>query len=152
MVCTAVESFYHDPVPIDDMPEAFGALVRFSEGGADDSTGVSNDSSPADALSMDYHCDAPYIAAAFQQAYGIDLTCEKVHWWRFRALLRGLPEDTRYASILTVRSKDTSRMEGDELVYWEALKDLYALPDALQGGGGRPETLQDHEDAFLARF
>ena len=43
---------------------------------------------------LDYRCDADYIVGAFQQAYGIDLTADKVHWWRFKALLHALPPET----------------------------------------------------------
>lgn len=49
--------------------------------------------------------------AAFQQAYGIDLTREKVHWFRFRALFAALPEDTLIAKIMSWRTMDLSEYE-----------------------------------------
>ena len=48
-------------------------------------------SRPDTGPAFDYRCDAPYIVAAFQQAYGIDLTTAKLHWFRFRALFAALP-------------------------------------------------------------
>ena len=43
--------------------------------------------------------------SSFQQAYGIDLTDPglSMHWHRFLALLRGLPEDTALARVMGFR-------------------------------------------------
>ena len=64
------------------------------------------DSTPASPPAFDYQCDAGYIVAAFQQAYGIDLTRERVHWFRFRALFAALPEETLMAKIMSWRTMD----------------------------------------------
>lgn len=49
--------------------------------------------------------DGDYIVAAFQQAYGIDLTAPdcSMHWHRFLALLRGLPQETKLSEIIGYR-------------------------------------------------
>lgn len=47
--------------------------------------------------------DGELIVAAFQQAYGIDLTAEDMHWHRFKALLAGIPDDTRLAQVMGIR-------------------------------------------------
>lgn len=54
---------------------------------------------------MDYAQDADLIRAAFQQAYGIDLYMEKMHWFRFSCLLACIPEGTRYSDVLGIRSR-----------------------------------------------
>ena len=54
---------------------------------------------------MDYAQDADLIRAAFQQAYGIDLYTDKLHWLRFSCLLSCLPEGTRYSDVLSIRSR-----------------------------------------------
>jgi hypothetical protein len=54
---------------------------------------------------MDYAQDADLIRAAFQQAYGIDLYKDKLHWFRFSCLLSCLPEGTRYSDVLGIRSR-----------------------------------------------
>lgn len=54
---------------------------------------------------MDYAQDADLIRAAFQQAYGIDLYREKMHWFRFSCLLACIPEGTRYSDVLGIRSR-----------------------------------------------
>lgn len=47
--------------------------------------------------------DGDYIVAAFQQAYGIDLTTCDMHWHRFKALLVGLPENTILSKAMGYR-------------------------------------------------
>lgn len=54
---------------------------------------------------MDYTQDADMIRAAFQQAYGIDLYRDKLHWFRFSCLLSCLPENTRYSDVLSIRAR-----------------------------------------------
>lgn len=51
--------------------------------------------------------DAPYIYAAFRQAYGIDLFKEqgKLQWWEFMALLSAIPSDTRLCDIIDIRTR-----------------------------------------------
>lgn len=56
---------------------------------------------------FDYIQDASLIYAAFRQTYGIDLAEElgKLHWWKFKALFEGLPDNTRFSEIVSIRSK-----------------------------------------------
>ena len=58
--------------------------------------------------SFDFLQDGEYIYAAFMQAYGVDLVAEqgKLHWWKFNALLKGLPSNTRFMEIVDIRTKE----------------------------------------------
>lgn len=149
----ALRRFYRDPVPLHDAPEAFAALERFYLAGFPPvaESARKGSESGSDEVCFDYAFDAPFIVAAFQQAYHIDLTSARLHWFRFLALFHGLPETTKFSRILEIRQKDTSRMTGEELEVWEELKDLYALPAELKGGR-RIVTVQEHDEAFLERF
>lgn len=109
-------------------------------------------SGPDTGPAFDYRCDAPYIVAAFQQAYGIDLTREKLHWFRFRALFAALPEDTLMAKIMGWRSADLADYEGSMREHYAALKERFALPASLRGGAAVAQTVAEHDAAFLARF
>lgn len=109
-------------------------------------------SRPDTGPAFDYRCDAPYIVAAFQQAYGIDLTTEKMHWFRFRALFAALPEDTLMAKIMGWRSDDLADYEGSMREHYAALKERFALPASLRGGAAVAQTVAEHDAAFLARF
>lgn len=149
----AAERFFAEPVSDPQLPDAFASLMRFFRGCADDAPGGEPPEADAGAgeITLDYHCDAAYVLGAFQQAYGIDLTTDKVHWWRFKALLHALPPETPLGKIVEIRGKDTSGMDRANRDYYETLKERFALPDGLKGVK-RNETLQEHEDAFLDRF
>ena len=54
---------------------------------------------------MDFVQDADLIRAAFEQAYGIDLTKDRIHWLRFVYLLAGLPDNTRLSEVISIRSR-----------------------------------------------
>ena len=41
-------------------------------------------------IDMDFNEDMDYIEASFMSDYKIDLTTEKMHWWKFYNLLEGL--------------------------------------------------------------
>ena len=128
-------------------------MIEFYKAGekAAESAAAESSTAPSSGFAFDYQCDAGYIVAAFQQAYGIDLTTDKVHWWRFKALLHALPPETPLGKIVEIRGKDTSGMDRADRDYYETLKERFALPDGLKGVK-RNETLQEHEDAFLDRF
>ena len=53
----------------------------------------------------DFAQDADLIRAAFMQVYRIDLYTEKLHWFKFSALLAGLPEGNRYNDVLGIRAR-----------------------------------------------
>ena len=97
--------FYREPVLLSDLGDAYQSLCRFYAG-IPNELGNGDGGSGSGELTCDYHCDAPYLVAAFQQAYGIDLTTAKMHWWRFRALFAALPEDTRMFQILHARRSE----------------------------------------------
>lgn len=75
--------------------------------------------------------DAEYIYASFLQAYGIDLIEQqgKLHWFKFQALLSGLPEDTKFRQVVSIRTwKKPSKHDTEEKQMME-LKKVYKLPD-----------------------
>lgn len=145
--------FYRDPVPVAELPDAFAALFRFHAAAEADLSGSGGGDAPPGVLPFDYAVDAAYIIAAFRQLYGIDLTTEPLHWWLFRALLRGcIAEDCLFARIVRWRTADTTEMSAAERQHTEEMRARFALPPELKGGAARAQTLADHEAAFLARF
>ena len=157
LACRAVRRFYRDPQPLlsnaQACMEAYQHLIEFCIAGeqAAEPTASAATSGPEKPPAFDYQCDAGYIVAAFQQAYGIDLTTDKVHWWRFMALMQALPQETALSQILQIRTTDTSEMDPATRQRYEAAKEQYALPPELKGGA-RDVTPQQHDAAFLARF
>lgn len=81
---------------------------------------------------FDFVQDSPLIYAAFMQAYGMDLVDQqgKLHWWKFQSLLNGLPSNTRFSEIVSIRMKPIpaptqyNKEEREELI---RLKAVYAL-------------------------
>jgi hypothetical protein len=51
-----------------------------------------------------YEYDDGYICAAFMQQYHIDLNSEKLHWWKFHALMLSLSDSTEFVKIMGYRS------------------------------------------------
>lgn len=81
-------------------------------------SGKGNSGKKAQIYSYDY--DDEYIYGAFLEQYGIDLTSEKVHWWKFKALLNSLKEDTEFVKIKSYRAytgEDEKMLELKE--FWE---------------------------------
>lgn len=75
--------------------------------------------------------DAEYIYAAFLDQYGIDLQdIEHLHWWKFRALFKGLKEDNLIVKIMGYRAiKIDDNMTDSEKKFYRRMKKIYALPD-----------------------
>ena len=134
--------FYRVAVPPEEEVDAFKALVEFYTAGPQEVA-----DRPGSSLT-----DGSAIVAAFQQAYGIDLTRARLHWWRFKALMSNLPEETQLAKIIGFRTADPAQFQGAERERRAELKERFALPAALRKGGGRIVTLQDRNEAFAARF
>lgn len=94
--------------------------------------------------------DADYIYAAYLAEYGIDLTeIEDLHWWKFRALFRALPDSCEFVKIMGYRSmKISSKMSKEQRAFYRKMQAIHALPtsqkereqskrlvDALMNGG-----------------
>lgn len=75
--------------------------------------------------------DAEYIYASFMQDYGIDLFEQQgiLHWDKFRALLAGLREDTKFKKVLEIRQMPlpTGKGSGEQRKQVEELKKAYGL-------------------------
>lgn len=100
--------------------EACEKLIWFYKCGREDyhkSTG-SGKGSNQQIYSYDY--DDEYIYGAFYEQYGIDLSVDKIHWWKFKALLKSLKDDTEFVKIKGYRAykgKDENMLELRK--YWE---------------------------------
>lgn len=73
--------------------------------------------------------DKDYIFSAFYQIYGIDLSKTDMHWWKFKALFKGLTDDCLFSKIMYYRTVEiNSKMSKDYQQRLRKLKELYALP------------------------
>lgn len=133
--------------------QAFDALLWFYRAGR---KAPSGDAPPGRAeLAYDYILDGPLIAAAFQQVYSIDLTdpATRIHWWRFLALMQGLPEGCVFSRVVGWRTADLSGMKGKQLAFYQGMKQRFALPEDLGKGEKRVYASKaDWDAAFIERL
>lgn len=92
---------------------------------------------------FDFIRDGDYIVGSFQQAYGIDLTDPglSLHWHRFLALFRSLPEDTKMAEIMGYRTYAESKKKIEDT--YKELRTAWTLPAKID-----PRTIEWQKQAF----
>ena len=121
------EGLFWGGVFADEVPDGdwFGAAMEFY---------LSENATPKKrsrqtAKAIDLVLDGDYITAAFQQAYGIDLTQGDMHWHRFKALLNGLPESTVLSRIMGYRTYERKKVDREAEMM--RLREEWALPDEV---------------------
>lgn len=100
--------------------EACSKLVWFYKCGRDDYHKTKGSRQGQNKQIYSYKFDDEYIYGAFYEQYGIDLAYDKVHWWKFKSLLKSLKDDTEFVKIKGYRAytgKDENRLKLKE--YWE---------------------------------
>lgn len=104
------------------------------------------------ARAFDYLLDGDYIVAAYQQAYGIDLTDPGLgmHWHRFVALFRGLPESTRLARIMAARSWTGQAGKRSEERERRREREAWALPSDTERSAARHVPYESQADPLAA--
>lgn len=84
---------------------------------------------------VDLDVDAEKIYASFQQAYGIDLfdVQQNFHWFKFKALLNGLPSGTILSRIIQIRAYKPSKHDSAEYKQeMKKLQDLHRLEEVTE--------------------
>lgn len=90
--------------------------------------------------------DHARIAASFKKTFGIDLEREKMHWFKFRAMLDCVDEDSSLSNAIQVRGTDTTGMKGKQRSTYERIKKNLTPPVHYT-----PEE-QEVIDNFWAQF
>ena len=119
-LCTVSPSLYGEYEKTRDpelLAEAFrGIMWFFSCGRFDcDETNEKSDTVGDPEHIFDFEYYAELILSSFIAAYGIDLTCGEMHWWKFSALLKTLPPECELMRTVSLRMTDTSAIEDDSL-------------------------------------
>lgn len=93
--------------------------------------------------------DGDLIFSSFKSQYGIDLCSENMHWYKFRALLKGLGSDTKFAEVVYIRGLDLSGVKDDELrKKYRELKKIWKLPDTRSEKEKHDELVREIEKAL----
>ena len=125
---------YYPKIP-HDLVQAVDKMLWFYRCGKDDEDDSVRNGSPAGSgrasMIYSFEHDAEYIYSAFLDQYGIDLQdIEHLHWWKFRALFKGLKDDNLICKIMGYRAIEiTDDMSESEKKYYRKMKQIYALPD-----------------------
>lgn len=115
---------------LEAVQEALGGIMWFYRCGAEETAGTDEgDEAPRKDPPFSYEHDAAYIYAAFMEAYGIDLTKNRLHWWQFRALFLGLPETVQLCKIMSYRTMEIpAKMPKERKQFYQRMKRIYRLP------------------------
>lgn len=129
-----------DDVPQDKLFNVYLELVAFyaNENSTPKKTGSNFEQV------VDFVDDGEFIYSSFLQAYNIDLLKVDMHWWIFKALFLGLPEDTKIKQIMGFRGYKPSK-KTNEAMYKE-LKSAWMLPPKLTKE--EQEAMQEWSNQF----
>ena len=96
-----------------------------------------------------FDVDGNAIVSDFWHFYNIDLTQEGLHWWLFRALLEGLPEDSEFKHRVYYRTCELKGMSKKER---ERILKIRSRIE-IKKKGGKP-TLEERNEGmkdYIAR-
>lgn len=99
-VYTLCKPFFPKGIPF-DVSGAIEAVLYFFRGGEQKED--SNTKQPSKP-SYSFDVDSEAIYADFWRYYNIDLSQDNLHWWTFRSLLMGLPEDSNFKMRIYYRT------------------------------------------------
>lgn len=146
-IIQTIDLYFKEPPMDEDLGDIMKAVIWFYQCGRSDKerkpekvkkkdgTEEAEEPVPEDdydhqerAYSYDY--DDEYIYAAFLSQYGIDLASVKyLHWWKFRAMFKGLSSDCQFVKIMGYRTtRITKDMSKTEKEYIRKMKRIHALP------------------------
>ncbi len=94
---------------------------------------------------LDLILDGDYVVGAFRQAYGVDLTVERMHWHVFLALLRSLP-DCKLTEIMGYRGFNEKDFDMDPKARLRKLRGQWALPPR------RDERIIDWQESAFGKI
>lgn len=121
-----LRAFYPDGIPA-DVEAAADRMIWFYA--HTDETGNETGDTPRGGTARwyDFTQDADALMASFQQAYGIDLERDSLHWWKFRRLMFGLPGDTPFMQRVQYRVADLDKLPKEQRKHYRKMRRLYAL-------------------------
>ncbi len=100
----------------------------------------------------DFSQDADALLSSFLDAYGIDLSAAKLHWWTFKRLLCNLPPETPFMRRLYYRTADVKKLSKSERKHVEKMRRLYALKAPQRAGKSAEELDREFIEATRRRY
>ena len=132
-VAILLSNIYGEEIP-ENTEEAVKQAIWFLDCG-EESEGEAN---PMRLYS--YEKDASLIYAAFRQTHGIDLSEEKIHWWKFVALFMDVGQETTFTHLVSLRKRvKTGKATKEEIKAYNEMGDLAKIEDGRQRSRMSPE-------------
>ncbi len=133
------------PVLPPDPIKAIEKIAWFYSGGETCVKEIQNTKPPV----YDLREDFDYVWGAFKGEFGIDLTSEKMHWWKFRVLLGCLSDDCFFSKVVGYRSIDLSLIKDKEQRrFFERMKKRFKLLNSRNWLFCEEETAEKLAAAF----
>lgn len=112
------------PVIPENIELAFEQAFKFIDGGELPKKG------PLKPRVYSWSKDSNMIYSAFKQTHGVDLTTEKMHWWKFLALFMDLGAETAFSSVVNLRSRVKSgKASKEEKAAARDMGELFEVPE-----------------------
>lgn len=74
--------------------------------------------------------DSRYIMSAIEQAYHIDLSQAKMHWWRFSYMFLDLHENCFFSRLIYLRKqKAKGKLTKEEKEWYYSMREIVDLPE-----------------------
>lgn len=122
--------FFPGGLPL-DIIGATEAVIYFLRGGEE-----TEENAPAkkEKPSYSFNVDSEAIYADFWRYYSLDLSKEYLHWWTFRSLLMGLPEDSNFKKRIYYRTCKLSDLPKKEAKRIATIRKEIEIKTAEKGG------------------
>lgn len=132
-IIQSLKLYYYDLSKITDIKQAINDILWFYACGKQNMNVDKNkkENTYNNKQIYSYEFDDEYIYSAFMEQYKIDLNSIKyLHWWKFKALMNSLNENTQFVKIMGYRAIDLSKIKDKDIkLNYKKLKKQYALPD-----------------------
>lgn len=132
-IMQALKLYYYDLSKITDIKQAINDILWFYACGKQNINVDKNkkENTESNKQIYSYEFDDEYIYSAFMEIHKIDLNSIKyLHWWKFKALMNSLNENTQFVKIMGYRAIDLSKIKDKDMkLNYKKLKKQYALPD-----------------------
>lgn len=138
-----IRRFYHC-IP-DDIEAAADRLMWFYRCG--NNPDIEARASSTVSRGYDFEKDADALYQSFMKAYGIDLYDVRMHWWKFRKLMFGLPENSPFMKLIYWRTADVSKLDKAQREYVLQKRRQFALQNT-----GAKMTKEERDQAFLEKI
>ncbi len=117
---------YKDELP-PNLISALLGMMTFLNRGADFCAPHSEKETPL----FSFLQDADIIYSAFYSKYGIDLSKEEMHWFKFCSLFSSLTSDNAFSAVVNIRSMDESKIkDASQRRKISALKRKFSVKDS----------------------